>query len=420
MRYELFISLRYLRAKRREAFISLITLISILGVTISVMTLDIALSVTTGFEQDLRNRILGFTPHVIVTSYGGPVTETPKLMDVIQKTPGVVAAAPYVYVQAMVAYGPAVSGVFIRGVEPERANSVVDVARFLKSGSFEEMSKPHTVKIVEQGESRDVTLTGVVIGVDLAKQLGIGEGNAITVILPVGTPSALGMIPHVRRFAVVGLFDSGMAEFDSSLIYMSLSDAQALVGMKDAITGIEIRTSSIEDAHDTALALVHGGLGFPYEARDWMQMNRNVFVALRLEKLVYFLVLSLMLVVAGFSILATLIMVVMEKRKDIAILKSMGATDASVAAIFVLKGLVIGFVGAVAGNAGGLGISWLISKYKLPLPHGVFFTQTVPVVIVPEYFIAVTIAAFVVCFCVTLYPASRASRVAPVDVIRYE
>ena len=420
MRYELFISLRYLRAKRREAFISLITLISILGVTISVMTLDIALSVTTGFEQDLRNRILGFTPHVIVTSYGGPVVEIPKLMNLIEKTPGVVAAAPYVYVQAMVAYGASVSGVFIRGVEPERANSVVDVARFLRVGSFEEMGKPHTVKVIEQGESRDVSLTGVVIGIDLAKQLGIGEGNAITVILPVGTPSALGMIPHVKRFAVVGIFDSGMAEFDSSLIYMSLADAQALVGLKDAVTGIELRTTSIENAHETAAQLVREGLGFPYEARDWMQMNRNVFVALRLEKLVYFLVLSLMLVVAGFSILATLIMVVMEKRKDIAILKSMGATDASVAAIFVLKGLVIGLVGAVAGNLGGLGISWLISKYKLPLPHGVFFTQTVPVVIVPEYFVAVTIAAFVVCLFVTVYPASRASRVAPVDVIRYE
>ncbi len=228
------------------------------------------------------------------------------------------------------------------------------------------------------------------------------------------------MIPHVKRFAVVGLFDSGMAEFDSSLIYMSLADAQSLVGLKGAVTGIEIRTSSIEKAHEIAERISHEGVGFPYETRDWMQMNRNVFIALRLEKLVYFLVLSLMLVVAGFSILATLIMVVMEKRKDIAILKSMGATDRSVSSIFVLKGLVIGLFGTVAGNAGGLGLSWLISKYKLPLPHGVFFTQTVPVVIVPEYFVAVTIAAFVVCFFVTLYPASRASRVAPVDVIRYE
>jgi lipoprotein-releasing system permease protein len=420
MRYELFISLRYLRAKRREAFISLITLISILGVTISVMTLDITLSVTTGFENDLRTRILGFTPHVIVTSYGGPVTDAARLGRVIESTPGVVAAAPYVYVQAMVSYGSAVSGVFVRGVEPERASDVVDVQRFLKSGSFAAMDKPREVTIREQGEERTVSLGGVVIGVDLAKQLGVTEGGVLTVILPIGTPTALGMIPRVKRFVVVGLFDSGMAEFDSSLVYMSLTDAQSLAGLKEAVSGIEIRTTRIEDAHEVAVRLARQALGFPYEARDWMQMNRNVFIALRLEKLVYFLVLSLMLVVAGFSILATLIMVVMEKRKDIAILKSMGATDASVARIFVLKGLVIGLIGTVLGNAGGLAISWLISKYKLPLPHGVFFTQTVPVMIVPEYFATVTAAALVVCFFVTLYPASRAARVAPVDVIRYE
>ena len=420
MRYELFISLRYLRAKRREAFISLITLISILGVTISVMTLDITLSVITGFEQDLRTRILGFTPHVIVTSYGGPVADPDKVIAAIEKTPDVVAAAPYVYVQAMVSFGSAVTGVFIRGVQPERANAVVDVQRFLRSGSFEDMGKPHKVKVVEQGEEREVSLNGVIIGVELAKQLGISEGRAVTVILPVGTPSALGMIPHVKRFAVVGTFDSGMAEFDSSLVYMSLADAQALVGLKNAVTGIEIRTSALERADEVAASLSTGAIGFPYEARDWMQMNRNVFIALGLEKLVYFLVLSLMLVVAGFSILATLIMVVMEKRKDIAILKSMGATDRSVASIFVLKGLVIGLVGTIVGNVGGLGLSWLISKYPLPLPKGVFFTQTVPVVIVPEYFAAVSAAAIIVCFFVTLYPASRASRVAPVDVIRYE
>ncbi len=420
MRYELFISLRYLRAKRREAFISLITMISILGVMISVMTLDITLSVMTGFENDLRDRILGFSPHVIVTSYGGTVSDFPKLVEEISRAPGVVAAAPYVYAQAMVSHGTAVTGVFVRGVEPERANAVVDIAKFLKEGSFAELARLHEVAVNEESGERRVSLGGIIIGEELGRQLGVTQGDVVNVILPSITPTAVGMIPRVKRFVVVGIFNSGMYEFDSALLYMNLADAQSLLGLKDAVTGIEIRTDHLENAADVAKRLDKETLRFPHEARDWMEMNHNIFVALWLEKLVYFLVLSLMLVVAGFSILATLIMVVMEKRKDIAVLKSMGATNGSVAGIFVLKGLVIGLIGTAIGNAGGLAVSWLISKYKLPLPQGVFATPTVPVEIVPEYYIAVTIAALVVCFFVTLYPASRAARVVPVDVIRYE
>ncbi|MGH7818927.1 MAG: ABC transporter permease, partial [Candidatus Binatia bacterium] len=361
---ELFIGMRYLRARRREVFISLITLISVLGVTISVITLDIALSVTTGFERDLSDRILGFSPHVIVTTYGGPLGKPETLIEKLATTPGVVAVAPYVYVQAMVSSQGKVTGVFLRGVEPAKATAVVDVAKYLKSGSFDELGKPHEVTVRNGGEERKVSLSGVVVGVELAKQLGLVEGDPLTVVLPIGTPSAVGMVPKVKRFVVVGVFDSGMYEFDGAMIYVDIAEAQALVGLQDAVTGIEIRTEDVERAPEVAHRIESDVLGFPYEARDWMQMNRNVVIALRLQKVVYFLVLSLMLLVAGFSILATLIMVVMEKRKDIAILKSMGATDASIAKIFVLKGLVIGLIGTVVGNAAGLGLSWLISKHK--------------------------------------------------------
>lgn len=425
MRYELFVSLRYLRAKRREAFVSLITVISILGVTISVMTLDIALAVTTGFEEDLRDRILGFNPHVVVSSYAGPIAEPEKILDKITGTPGVAAAAPFLYSQAMVSHKSAVVGVYLRGIEPERANDVVDIKRYLTEGSFAELSKKHETDVdagkkdAPDGKRRRVELPGLVVGEELGRQLGVGLGGVVTVLSPMGAPSAVGMIPRMRRFVVVGIFHSGMFEFDAGVVYASLAEAQALLGI-DGVSGIEIRTHDIDEANTIAASLEKDVLKFPHEARDWMQMNRNVFIALRLEKVVYFLVLSLMLVVAGFSILATLIMVVMEKRKDIAILKSMGATDASIARIFVLKGLVIGVLGTVVGNIAGLALSWLISKYKLPLPEGVFYTPTVPVVIVPGYFAAVSVAALAICFLVTLYPASRASRVAPVDVIRYE
>ncbi|MGH7820916.1 MAG: FtsX-like permease family protein, partial [Candidatus Binatia bacterium] len=404
MRYELFIGFRYLRARRRDAFISLITVISILGVTISVMTLDITLSVMTGFENDLRDRILGFSPHVVVTSYSGPIQEYPKLVGEISRSPGVVAAAPYVYVQAMVSRGASVTGVFIRGVEPERASSVVDIQRYLKDGSFAELGRLHAVPVSGEDGERTVELGGIVIGEELGRQIGVSKGDVVTVVLPTGTPSAVGMVPRVKRFVVVGIFNSGMFEYDAGFVYMSLADAQRLLGLKDMVTGIEIRTADLEAAARIAARLERNVLKFPYEARDWMEMNRNIFIFFRLQTLVYFLVLSLMLVVAGFSILATLIMVVMEKRKDIAILKSMGATDASVATIFVLKGLVIGLIGTLVGNAGGLGLSWLISKYELPLPEGVYYTPTVPVEIVPAYFAAVTAAALLICFFVTLYP----------------
>ena len=418
MRYELLIGFRYLRARRRDAFISLITMISILGVTISVMTLDITLSVMTGFENDLRDRILGFSPHIIVTSYSGPVEDVPELLSRLEKVPGVAAAAPYVYAQAMVSRGSSVSGVFLRGVDPDRANDVVDVGRYLKSGTLGALGKRHEVQIDDAG--RTAKLGGVVVGSELSRTLGVAPGDIVSMVLPTATPSPVGMVPRIKRFVVVGVFDSGMFEYDAGFVYVAIDDAQKLLGLKEGVTGIEIRATDVHRAARIAATLEKDVLRFPYEARDWMQLNRNIFVALRLEKLVYFLVLSLMLVVAGFSILATLIMVVMEKRKDIAILKSMGATDGSIARIFVLKGLVIGLIGTLVGNLAGLGLSWLISKYKLPLPEGVFYTPTVPVEIVPEYFAAVSAAAIVICFFVTLYPASRAARVVPVDVIRYE
>ncbi|MGH7856144.1 MAG: ABC transporter permease, partial [Candidatus Binatia bacterium] len=309
MRYELLIGFRYLRARRREAFISLITMISILGVTISVMTLDITLSVMTGFENDLRDRILGFSPHIIVTSYSGPVEDAAKLIEGLTGARGVEAAAPYVYAQAMVSRGPNVSGVFLRGVNPERANDVVDIGRYLKSGSFTEMGRLHEVQIDDTG--RTAKLGGIIIGEELGRSLGAAKGDIVSVVIPTGTPSPIGMVPRIKRFVVAGIFNSGMFEYDAAFVYLAIDDAQKLLGLKGTVTGIEIRTTDLEQASRIAGRLEREVLQFPYEARDWMQLNRNIFIALRLLKLAYFLVLSLMLVVAGFSILATLIMVVM-------------------------------------------------------------------------------------------------------------
>lgn len=418
MRYELFIGLRYLRAKRKEAFISLITVISTLGVVIGVMTLNIVLSVMTGFEEDLRDRILGFNPQVIVLTFNGTLSDYPAVVERIKQVPGVVAAAPFVYGQVMLSAQQRVTGAVVRGVSPA-PDGVTDLPKHLKQGSIEALGKLHDVPL-EGGRGATVELPGLIVGKDVGRQLGLVVGDPVTVISPIATPTAVGMVPRVKRFVVVGLFDSGMAEYDASLIYMDLADAQKFFDMDDNVTGIEVRGTDLYRANEIA-DRIRSTLGFPFRVRDWMEINHNLFSALQLEKTVYFIVLLLIVLVAAFNIVATLIMVVMEKRKDIAILKSMGATRSGVGRIFIFKGMIIGIVGTLLGNLGGYAACVLLKRYQfIELPKDVFYVNTVPVKMYPEYFIAVTAASLIICLLATVYPARQAARLAPVDVIRYE
>jgi lipoprotein-releasing system permease protein len=418
MRYELFIGLRYLRAKRTEAFISLITVISMLGVLIGVMTLNIVLAVMTGFEEDLRDRILGFNPQVIVLSFSGTVTDYPGVIDRVKQVPGVVAAAPFVYGQVMLSAQQNVTGAVVRGVPPV-LDGVTDLERHLKSGHVEDLGRLHDVPL-DDGKGATVELPGIIVGKDVARQLGLLIGDPVNVISPIATPTAVGMVPRVKRFVVVGLFDSGMAEYDASLVYMNLLDAQRFFDLGDSVTGIEVRGTDLYDAKAIG-DRIRDTLGFPFRVRDWMEINHNLFSALQLEKTVYFIVLLLIVLVAAFNIVATLIMVVMEKRKDIAILKSMGATRAGVGRIFVFKGMIIGIVGTLLGNLGGYVACVLLKRYQfIELPKDVFYVNTVPVKMYPEYFLVVTAASLVIALLATVYPARQAARLAPVDVIRYE
>ena len=418
MRYELFIGLRYLRAKRKEAFISLITVISMLGVMIGVMTLNIVLAVMTGFEEDLRDRILGFNPQVVVLSFNGTVGDPAGVVERIKQVPGVVAAAPFVYGQVMLSAQQNVSGAVVRGVGAE-SEAVIDLQRHLKQGTLEDLGKLHDVPL-DEGRGATVELPGLIVGKDVARQLGLLIGDPVNVISPVATPTAVGMIPRVKRFVVVGLFDSGMAEYDSSLVYMALPNAQKFFDLDQSVTGIEVRVTDLYQAKEVG-DRIRALLGFPFRVRDWMEINHNLFSALKLEKTVYFIVLLLIVLVAAFNIVATLIMVVMEKRKDIAILKSMGATRAAVGRIFIFKGMIVGIVGTLIGNVGGYLACWLLKRYQfVELPKDVFYVNTLPVKMYPEYFAAVTLASLAICLLATVYPARQAARLAPVDVIRYE
>lgn len=416
MKYELFIGLRYLRARRREGFISLITVISVLGVMIGVMTLNVVMAVMTGFEETLRDRLLGINAHVALVKSGDQLRDYEKLVEQVRQAKGVVAASPSIYGQVMLTSGPRVSGVVVRGIDPDRVNQVVDIERYIKEGSLQSLKQPQPV----QTGGRTVLLPGVIIGVRLANQLGVFPGSPLQVVSPLGSPTAIGVIPKVRRFVVVGIFDSGMSEIDSTLIYMNLADAQKFFELGDAVTNIEIRVQDVYRAQDVAQD-IQRRLGFPYLTEDWSRLWPNLFSALRLEKTVYFLVLLLMVLIGAFNIISTLIMVVMEKRKDIAILQSMGATRESIRRIFLIKGCVIGVVGTFLGVVLGLAISVLIQEYRfIELPKDVFLISTVPVRIYLSNFSLVAFASLLVCLLASLYPARQAAKLDPVEIIRYE
>ncbi|HYT55494.1 MAG TPA: lipoprotein-releasing ABC transporter permease subunit [Verrucomicrobiae bacterium] len=415
MKYELFIGVRYLQARRRETFISLITVISVLGVMIGVMTLNVVMAVMSGFEETLRDRLLGINAHIALIRSGEPLRDYENLIQQVSKEDGVVAATPTIYGQVMLTAGSRVSGVVVRGIDPDRVNRVVNVQSFLKEGNLNGLKTQHPIQV----EDRTVLLPGIILGERLANQLGVFPGSAVQVVSPLGSPTAIGVIPKVRRFFVAGILRTGMSEIDSTLVFMGLAEAQRFFELGDAVTNIELRIRNVDQSRQVA-EQIQRRLGFPYFAEDWTRLWPNLFSALKLEKTVYFLVLLLMILIGAFNIVSTLVMVVMEKKKDIAILRSMGATQQSIRRIFLLKGCIIGILGTVLGAILGLLVCLLISQYQFDLPDGVFLIKTVPVRIYPMNFIMVTIASLAVCLIASIYPARQAAKLDPVEIIRYE
>lgn len=416
MKYELFIGLRYLQSRRREKFISLITVISVLGVMIGVMTLNVTMAIMTGFEEVLRDRLLGINAHVAVVKPGDVLRGYQELVQRVSRDEGVVAAAPLLYGQVMVSSGKRISGVVVRGIDPDRTTRVVDIQKYVREGSVAALKRRHAV----EADGKEAELPGLILGARLAGQLGVRVGDPVQVISPLGTPTSFGVVPRIRRYVVSGLFESGMQEYDSALVYMNLADAQRFFELEGAASSIEVRVRDVHRAPEVA-ARLQRDLGLPYWVEDWTRLWPNLFSALRLEKMVYFLVLLLMILVGAFNIISTLTMVVMEKRRDIAILKSMGVTQAGIKRIFLIKGCVIGAVGTLGGVALGYLLCLLIERYHfIELPKDVFLISTVPVRIYFGNFALVAVASFLICLLASLYPARQASRLDPVEIIRYE
>jgi len=415
MKYEFFIGLRYLRARRQETFISLITVISVLGVMIGVMTLNVVMAVMSGFEETLRDRLLGINAHISVVKSGDPMRDYERVIEKLRQEKDIIAASPTVYGQVMLTSGARVSGVVVRGVDADRINQVVDLQSYLLKGKLAALKSRHAIQV----EERTVLLPGVILGERLAAQLGVFEGSPVQVVSPLGSPTAIGVIPKVRRFVVIGIMKTGMSEIDSVVVFMGLAEAQNFFDLEGAATNIEMKIRDVKNSRAVAERLQRQ-LGFPYLAEDWTRLWPNLFSALQLEKTVYFLVLLLMILVGAFNIVATLVMVVMEKRKDIAILRSMGATQRSIRKIFLFKGCFIGVVGTVLGVLLGLLVCAFIAQYEFALPEGMFLISTVPVRVYWSNFLLVAVASFIVCLLASIYPSRQAAKLDPVEIIRYE
>jgi lipoprotein-releasing system permease protein len=425
MSYELFVSLRYLRAKRKQVFVSIITFISIAGIFLGVAALIIVLAVMNGFENDLRNKILGINSHIVLMQYSGAIRDYPKIMKDIEQIDGVVASTPFIYTQAMLKNGGRTGGVVLRGMSTDSAPKVINLGR-MQEGSLDNISEKHrsTLKMGQENSE----LPGIVIGKELAKNMGLSLFETVNIISPMGIATPMGMIPRMKKFVVVGIFDSGFYEYDSTLAYLSLKDCQEFLNMGEHITGIEIKVTDIYKA-DVIAKAIEKKLGFPYWARNWMEMNKNLFSALKLEKRVMFIILSLIVLVAAFNIITTLIMVVMDKSKDIAILKSMGATSKSIMKIFIIQGMTIGAVGTLLGCIGGLSVAFNLEKISLfvekifgfkILPGDVYYLSQLPSQVNYVDVLIIVIGTMLICFLSTIYPSRRASSLDPAEALRYE
>ena len=429
MRFELFVALRYLFARRKQAFIYIISAMSVLGVAIGVAALVVVLGVYNGFTTDIRDKILGANAHIIVSGPLAALTARPSdaefdalrndaphlsgidaVLKRIDATPGVVGSTPFLYAEGMLSSPRGVKGVVLRGIDPKTAPSVLSMLDNLTSGSLAGLTP-----------SVEGAPPGVLIGNELAQRLGRTVGSRVNLLSPSGQKTTAGFQPRIRPYRVAGIFQTGRFEYDSSLGFISLAAGRDLLGLPpDQISGIEVTVKDVYKA-DKVAAELQEELGPLASVRTWMDMNANLFAALKLEKIGMFILLAMVVLIGSFSIVTTLVMLVMEKTHDIAILMSMGATKGMIRRIFMLQGTIIGVVGTLLGYVLGIGLALLLQRYQfIKLPPGVYTLDHLPILLDWVDIVVVGVSAMTLCFLATIYPARQASSLEPAEALRYE
>jgi len=408
MSFELFFSLRYLKAKRKQGFISVITGISILGIMIGVMALIVVLAVMNGFREDLMKKILGVNSHLLILSYKGGISDRERVIQKALEVDGVLSATPLIYSQVMIKNYGNISGAVLRGIDPATAGTVINIDSMIRGGSLDLLK--------DSGPDPP----GIILGTQLSKQIGAVPGDTVTLVSPIGKLTPLGRVASEGQFKVRALFESGMYEYDSSMVYLSLPDAQDFLSLGDEVTVIELKVKDIDES-DTIGKRIQEKLGYPYWTKDWKMMNRSLFSALKLEKVTMFIILIMIVLVGALNIISSLVMMVMEKNRDIAILRTMGASPKSIMSIFIIQGLFVGLIGTLLGLMSGSFLCHILARYKfIKLPPDVYYISTLPVRMEWLDVISIAFAAVIISFVATIYPSWQASKVNPVEALRYE
>lgn len=407
MSFEFFVALRYLFARRKQAFISLISLISMVGVTVGVMANIIALALMTGLQGEMRDKILSSQAHIYVWRNGG-ITDYHAEVAKLRQVPGVVGAAPTIFGKALITAGDSQAFISVKAIDTALEPSVTAIGEAMRQGSLQSLDN----------ETEDEP-PAILIGEDLAGQLGVKVGDLVNLITPQGTLSPMGMLPRTRRARVGGIYNLGLYEFDSMYGFVSLPFGERLMGV-DMVELIQLRVTDVFDAPSVAEE-IPTRLGNEYVAQDWADLNQSLFSALGIEKMAISIAIGLIVIVAALNIVASLILLVMEKSRDIAILKTMGTAPRRIMRIFMLQGLIIGLTGTVVGGLGGLALCLVLDRYRLVrIPADVYQVSYVPFKVLPMDFAIVIVSAIVICFVATLYPSRQASRLDPVQALRFE